>query len=243
MDWSTGDYTSVYGDTFYLPESHGSVYLLDEAERGPDPYEPRAPIGRYDYAPRGGDRPCKQSGYLSTDRAQYYGGREGYSGTPRSSREGFYGNVVSERGDGELARVYNVAWDERPMHYNPNAGTDWAHLVPSRADRPYGGGPAPSLAFPLQTPSEGLNNPQASSWASAPCRGSPAKESFQGQTPTTPTLSSQDVQLFILVIVIILLSVALMDANRQTRSLEKLLKKSFRIGQTNAAGSVGEAPG
>ena len=261
-DWSSDDYTRVYGGVFYVPEQTASVYLLDEAGEAADrAWDPqlRVPINRYEYAPRGMARPCG----TTPPRP---------AGAPHGQREGFYGNIVSERGDGQLARVYNAAWDERPMHYNPNAGTDWAHLVPSRYDRPYYGGPAPSLAYPILSQSEGVNRPWASSWPGAPsaeCRdmrqGRPwpddppsarpavptdkaaSKEKFGGgqAAPESkgPRFTTQDAQMFILVVVIVLLSVALMSANRNARSLEKLLKKSFRAGFAHARGvEIPEVP-
>jgi hypothetical protein len=242
QDWSSDDYTRVYGDTYYVPEQAASVYLLDEAglasdHRG-DPHL-RVPISRYEYTSAGKHRP------YGTDK-----------------REGFYGNVVSERGDGQLARVYNAAWDERPMHYNPNAGTDWAHLVPSRYDRPYYGGPAPSLAYPVLSQSEGINRPWASQWPATPsaeCGGRavpwpPAKSKEQfggagGVASETSLMQSgasgaspQDTTMFILVVVIVLLAVALVSATSHAGSLERLLKKSFKMARQHVGGAEPDPP-
>lgn len=232
IDWSSDDYTCVHGDTFYVPEQTASVYLLDEAGEAADHYgDPhlRVPISRYEYRMGGKDKPCAQP---PRNRART---------SPPNARdrpgqkEGFYGHVVSDRADGELTRTYNIDWDERPMHYNPNAGTDWAHLVPSRWDRPYYGGPAPSLAYPVLSQSEGINDPRANPWP-----GTPSPECGMRQVPWPPEhkesfsaaaaqdTPAQQAQMFILVVIIVLLAVALVSANRHARSLEKLLKKSFR---------------
>jgi hypothetical protein len=127
MDWSSGDYTQVYADTVYTGEAEPDrgLYLHERGRAPPDRvYAPaRAPPGWND----------------------------GYVRRPwRGSSEGFYGNVVSDRGD--LPSIYGAAWDERPAHYNPSAGAGDAHLLPSASQRPPGGGPAPSRTHQAAAP-------------------------------------------------------------------------------------------
>lgn len=192
MDWSTSDYTQTYADTIYTPEQDydAGVYLLDEAHC---------------------DRPSARCGATGTCH--------GSQAHPGHVREGYYtgGNIISDRSSGNLRRVYNVAWDERPQHYNPGSGADWAHLVPDRRARPPGGGPAPSLAYPMITNSEAIVAPSHNPYPSAP-----SKECFGDKGAT----ADQCLQLMkvVLVIIVVLLAMALVTSARYARGLEKTVK-------------------
>jgi hypothetical protein len=197
MDWATHDYTRTYADTIYTPEPDydSGVSLLDEA---PAWTPPARRSGR--------DAPPMQPGC-----------RRG--GAPR--REAFYGNVVSDRRNSRA--IYDVAWDERPLRYNPNAGADWAELVPPPQLRPPGGGPAPSLAYPIITQSEAANGTKdlfaANSCQACHSRPSPC-------SGLTAELALQFVKIIILIVIVVLLAMTLSAAGRLAKCLEKTIKEA-----------------
>jgi hypothetical protein len=216
MDWSTHDYTRTYADTFFLPEDtyDEGVSLLDEAAppgqswkrnpasaAGSDGHR-RVPT-RWDDDRRSRSQNDSRSQNRSDGRERYYTG----------------GNVVSN--DGERRAIYNTAWDERPMHYNPNAGTDWAHLVPPYSRRPYGGGPCPSQAFPLITNSEAQVGP---------------KDLFTagGGAPSRAALSTAQVVQIVLLVVLVVLMACLLNAiaglksDSQSWKLEKEIRDAVK---------------
>jgi hypothetical protein len=49
---------------------------------------------------------------------------------PAPHKEKYYtgGNIISRRENNRA--IFDAAWDERPRHYSPGAGPEWAHLVP-----------------------------------------------------------------------------------------------------------------
>jgi hypothetical protein len=213
MDWATDDYTRTYADTIYVtrPDADEGVYLLDEAGRGTDaagdPYV-RVPIRSYD----------KRAGRCGGAPQGYTRGRA--AGAPRT-REGFYGNIISDRRNNPA--VFNAAWDERPLHYNPGAGEDWAHLVPPPSARPPGGGPAPSLAFPFITQSEAMIRPKD---LFSPNAGAGAGTSGGGGCGMSAEFVLQLIKIVLLVVIVILLAMTLSAAGRLARSLEKTVKKA-----------------
>lgn len=247
MDWASNDCTRDYADTFYTraPESDTGVYTLDEAGQRPASnrnavpirgYDARAP-GRYGQ-PNLRPEPPGFAGYAERGGA----GREGFNGS---------GSPYSERASGNLDRVYASGWDERPMHYNPNAGKDWAHLVPPPCARPYGGGPAPSLAFPLWvTQSEGADNPRV-----APQNGSLSRECFTGGTaaqaaaplaqaaaplaqaaaPPAQALSAQNMELLkimLLIVLVVMLAMTMSTAHRIEKQCQKASKRLALAGHS-----------
>jgi hypothetical protein len=204
MDWSTNDYTRTYADTLYVPESEADegIYLLDEAGRGSDPTTDdhlRVPIRRY-------------GGYTAPPGA-------------KGRKEGFYGNVVSSRENNR--RVFNAAWDERPMHYNPNSGRAWAHLV----NQPR---PEFSPTFPPITQSEALNDPRSVSLPGSPSRECAGlgcgREGFAGGAHgggrSCDCQGLQLLKVFLLVVIVVLLSLILSAAGRVAKSLEKTLRST-----------------
>lgn len=227
MDWATNDYTQIYADTIYVPEPEADegIYLLDEAARETDPWD-RDRL-RTSIRPFGGrDGGVGRVG--PTFRAAYPPSSRGPLGSAarpvRGHKEGYYtgGNIISAPRD-NLHRVFGAAWDERPQHYNPRSGTDWAHLVPDPRDRPYGGGPAPSLAFPMIPQSAALDNPWNNSAPTAPSRecerfGGPAPSPSSGGCGADRSL--QLVKIFLLIVVVVLLAMTLMAAGRLARDLE-----------------------
>ena len=247
MDWSTGDYTQTYADTFFLPEpEHGTgIYLLDESGRdsdpGGDPYV-RAPIrpygnrsGRYGKAarhsvPSGLASACRGS-RSETGAPLWADGTPDARKPPPVGREGYYtgGNIISSpRG---RRPIFDVAWDERPQHYNPRSGEDWAHLVPNPRDRPHGGGWAPSLAFPHITQSEAMVDPYHN-----PAVGAPSKECFRGASQGIPPLPGQSaeyclqfIKIILLVVIVVLLAMTLAATGRAARSLEKMIGESVGV--------------
>ena len=221
MDWATSDYTRTYADTIFIPEpGHDSgVSVLDQSDQSDNPENGR-------------------------DRLRPYG-RRGHpekAAPHRGRRENYYtgGNVVSSRKN--LDRVYDVAWDQTPQQYNPNSGASWARLVPNPRDRPYGGGPAPSLAFPMITTSEAMLHPGNSVFPCAPSKECSAgagtsdmphsrcsKEGFLGggsvlSSPITVEVSLQFIKVILLVIIVVLLAMTLAAAGRVERRLEKLAR-------------------
>jgi hypothetical protein len=244
MDWASEDYTRDSPGTFYTraPESGTGIYLLDEASRETDPYrsnEGRVPIRPYDARASG------RYGYPNRrpEPKGFAGYAEGFNGgAPRRERccgrEGFVGPGVidSERASGNLAAIYEAGWDERPMHYNPNAGCDWAHLVPSPCDRPYGGdrgGRASKAAFPIGlSQSEGLNAPE-----SAMLTGAPTRECFAGGAPpaTAPTANDpchcgaaqnmQVLKIVLLLLLVVMLAMSLMTSHRIEKYCKKVIKR------------------
>lgn len=193
MDWSTSDYTKTYADTLYVPEPDhdAGVYLLDEAGAGPKNswLGPDPEDAATDSRVRAPLRPAGRA------------------------REGFYtgGNIVSDRHNNHA--VFDAAWDERPLHYSPSAGPDWAHLVPSPRQRPPGGGPAPSLAFPMITQSEAQVGPKdlfTGGRAPGP-----------GPDGWTPELALQLIKVVLLLVIVVLLALTLRAAGRVARRLKK----------------------
>jgi len=229
-DWATSDYTRTYGDTVFVPEPgyDSGVYLLEESgqENPAAGYPQRTGVGY-------GHRPGR---YGETAR-----GHPGPAGPVRSRgvKEGYYtgGNVISQSGY-DRQELYNTAWDERPERYNPNSGADWARLVPNPRDRPYGGGPAPSLAFPMISQSEAMNKPDDAvfpSAASSECgtkgcgRPHAVRENFAGlpsaRAVVTVDALLQVFKVILLFVVVILLAMALVSSNRIERDLEKLTRE------------------
>lgn len=225
MDWSTNDYTRTYADTFYVPEQDydAGVHLLDEA--GPDAGDAisdrvRAPIRPY------GDR----------DGRYGKAARRPIIGTPYNeyrTREGYYtgGNIVS--GPREKTRaIFHAAWDERPMHYNPNAGTDWAHLVPPPHLRPPGGGPAPSLAFPMITNSEAQVSPKDLFTAGNGGNGGNDCGKSCDCRQSAAEFTLQIIKVILLVVIVVLLAMSLSAAGRVARDLEKSVKDAVSVLRT-----------
>lgn len=219
MDWSTGDYTRTYADTIFVPEedSDRGVYLLEEGGKDTDTAN-RAPIRPYGQPGRWGEAGRPRGAYTPYN--------------VQRTREGFYGNLESSRKN-NLA-VFDNDWDERPMHYNPNAGTDWARLAPPPSLRPPGGGWGPNLAFQKTTPSEGLDHPgtvNRPSLASV-CAGCAAGGRPGGGTPTggavgvpavkegfAASFQRIDYILFFLVVVLAAITCMLLGENRQLRKI------------------------
>jgi hypothetical protein len=218
MDWATDDYTRTYADTFFLaePDHDKGVYLLDEAGRDTDPEDRvRVPIRAYGDGSGRYGRPIRRS-----ERATPFD----YARSRGGLREGFYGNIVSSKRNNHA--IFDAAWDERPMHYNPNAGSDWAHLVPLPSQRPYGGGPAPSLAFPIITPSEALNKP---------------KDLFQGQLQETAGREArrearrevdrtlQILKVVLLVVIVVLLAMMLASTRQLAKGFERSVQEAVSL--------------
>jgi len=249
MDWATNDYTRTYADTIYVPEPDASegIYLLDEAERGFDPWDRDRPserrncgIGRFDPPYRAPSRELRGG----TQRSEGGGRRETF-------QEGYYtgGNIISTPRD-NLHRIYGAAWDERPQRYNPRSGPDWARLVPDPRDRPYGGGPTPSPAYPIIPHSAAIDNIWDNSAPTAPSREcgrdpSPPLEHFGGGAPSgrgvAPVTNCgadhalQLVKVFLLIIIVVLLAMTLMAAGRLARALEKAVSEAVGLLGTAAA--------
>jgi hypothetical protein len=229
MDWATADYTRTYADTFFLPEPDhdAGVYLLDEAGRDTDPEDrARVPIRPYgDSCGRYG-RPIREPGRVTPyDYAR-----------SRGLREGFYGNIVSSKRNNHA--IFDAAWDERPMHYNPNAGSDWAHLVPHPSQRPYGGGPAPSLAFPKITASEALNGPKdlfqghvGDAGASPPSAQEVARREARREVSRT----LQIVKVVLLVVVVVLLAMTLASTYQMAKGLERSVQEVVGVLRATAS--------
>jgi hypothetical protein len=231
MDWSTHDYAKTFADTIYTPEQDcdEGVYILDEAGRDTDcsldtrirvPIRPYGdPAGRFGRAARHSE--------VGTPFNEYRA-REGSCGN--SAREGFYGNIISARENN--GAVFDVAWDERPMHYNPNAGKDWAHLVPPPYLRPPGGGPAPTCAFPPITNSEAQVGPKNLFQGGGGDAGASAGACRSCDRTAALVLQFMKV---ILVIILVLLAMALMSVGHLARRLEKTVKAAVK--------ALGEAAG
>jgi hypothetical protein len=206
MDWSSHDYTQTYADTFVLPEDDSDAGLHVLNEPGPTP---------------------KRSWSSPEDTADLYARarvpiRPYRAPTRAGRRERFYiGGSDRENNPA----VFNAAWDERPLRYNPNAGAGWAELVPPYRDRPYGGGPAPSRAYPPWTSSEGQVAPQELFTGSA----NAGAGAFAGCGVATAGL-------VLLVAVVVLLALTLAAAGR----LEKELAVAVRAA---LAALSGRAPG
>lgn len=200
MDWSSDDYSRVYADTFLTPapETGTGIYLLDEAGRDTDPYDRdrlEAPIRRY-----------------------------GPKGPPRrppahSRREGYYtgGNIISDRGN--TRAVFDVAWDERPLH----SGSDRAHLVPPPSA--HRGPPA----SPLTTRSEGANNPGAVRSPPKECFGGACGHPAACACGRSTELNLQYLKVFLLIVIVVLLAMTLMAAGRLARSLEKTVRSAVGV--------------
>lgn len=197
MDWSTSDYTQTYADTFYVPEEDHDAGVYI-LDEVPQPPARQPDVG----VPwRGRGRQRVKEGY--------------YTG----------GNIISDNKNRES--VFDTTWDERPERYNPNSGAEWARLVPNPRDRPYGGGPAPSRAFPMITQSEAMNKPDSLVFPDAPSRAC-SREGFTPAGALAGLASAGAVEaviriitLVLLVIVAVLLAMSLASAGRIERALDK----------------------
>ena len=172
------------------------------------------------------------------ERAQQIGG-EAIPGDDRQGRkEGFdTGFHLTDRG--EIRPIYSVNWDERPMGYNPNAGPEWARLVPGQA-RPA----VPSncaAAYPgVPTQVNGMSAQswaQNVPWASGPPTwpgyggyyaggGRPTKERFGASPygdssgtamggPIGGSITLDQIQLVFLFIILVMLSLILRAVERR----------------------------
>lgn len=223
MDWASDDYARGAADSYVRqPDSDVGIYLLDDASRAEDPNTG---------APTPGPGPRRDPLRVRAP------GACGRYGCPLPRREGFNGSGTpySERGSGTLARIFAGDWDERPEHYNPAAGADRAHLVPPPCARPYGGGPAPSLAFPVLSQSEGANNPNAYAGAGVPARecfgGAPAAAAGPCPHCGHGATAQQFTRTFLLILALVLAAMAFAAFNR----LEKTIKKLYRAAPALAA--------
>lgn len=186
MDWANSDYGQQFADTFYTPEPNHDAGIYLLDEASQDTDSERERVVR------------------APIRAQ------------KSSREGFYGNIISDRGD--LPAVYNVAWDPRPQHYNPNTGAEWAHLVPPPHARPYGGGPAPSLAYPkVPYASDGFLGGHGRDTGCQCGGGRPRGDSLQF------------IKFTLLIIIVVLLAMTLATMGRMTHNIKKMIREAVII--------------
>jgi len=250
MDWSTNDDTVNYPGTFITRsrDYDTGIYVLDEASKESDPYTThKVPIRAYDMSVGKYGNAARRPESHTIVKENFNG-----SGTPYSNRS-----------NGNLQRVFENDWDERPMHYNPNAGADWAHLVPPRCSRPYGGGPAPSLAFPILSQSEGLNNP----WAAVPALTGipgrrdcfttvpmpqpvavpqpvvvpqpvavqPVQQPVAQSNPGLFSFNESNVKLLLLFVLLILAAMSISKSNR----LEKKIKQLTKMIPTSAVAAAG----
>jgi len=142
----------------------------------------------------------------------------------------------------EIRPIYSVNWDERPMGYNPNAGPEWARLVPGQA-RPavpsncaaaYPGVPTHVNGFSAQSWAQNIP------WASGPptwpgyggyyagvAAPATSKERFGGSPSTNgssttgsttggiPTFTLDQIQLVFLFIILVMLSLILRAVERR----------------------------
>jgi hypothetical protein len=177
------------------------------------------------------------------ERTQQFGA-DAVPGDDRLGRkEGFdTGFHLTDRG--EIRPIYSVNWDERPMGYNPNAGPEWARLVPGQARPAVPGNCA--AAYPgVPTQVNGMSAQswaQNVPWASGPptwpgyggyyagAAGAPSKERFGGSpsantgsttgsigstTGSIPTITLDQIQLVFLFIILIMLSLILRAVERR----------------------------
>jgi hypothetical protein len=235
MNWGTDDFTQTYSDTFFVPEpGHDSgISLLDSDDTGLPRDRTRTPVDSYGHRSGQYGRTVRHSTESTPYNDAVAGVREGFRGGGRQDaapgREHYYtgGNVVSSRRN--IDSVYDVAWDRRPQRYNPNSGAEWAQLVPDPFKRPYGGGPAPSLAFPMISQSEAMNHVGSSR---APVAGVPGREGFAASIDTgtisvaSITTTVQIIMVVLLFIIVILLAMTLAAGYRLNRKIEKMMASS-----------------
>jgi len=167
----------------------------------------------------------QQFGALATPGDERQGRKEGFD-------TGFH---LTDRG--EIRPIYSVNWDERPMGYNPNAGPEWARLVPGQA-RPavpsncaaaYPGVPTQVNGMPAQSWAQ--NVPWSSGpptwpgyggyYAGAPTGRPPSKERFggspssYGDNSSMPMITLDQIQLVFLFIILVMLSLILRAVERR----------------------------
>ena len=219
-----------YADSFTLPDADEEGVFLDEGASDCDSVRGDCP-GRTGRGLQG-----LRDNFRGDRRDNFRGPRRGNPGAPDiptpAGRETFYAS--DRRGRPELDRVN---WDERPprgathTYGNANDPSEWFHLVPSPALRPYGGGPAPSLAYPIPAPGRGaelnglgsVNLPTAREcFAAAPAQAS-AQASAQAPAPdhaikiTFPQLGV----IILLFVAVVLLALVLKSAGRIISCLER----------------------
>lgn len=200
-DWSTEDYTRSYGGTFYEgPPPGEGVVLLEEAGNRFSPGCGHA---------RGRVEACSACGTCG-------GG---------SRRERFASNAAAARGPGAYdvatsdvgnrAVIFNQAWDERPQHYNPNAGEEWARMGLPLPRQTWRGGP-PEPAFPIVPGSEAI---LIDRFAGAPAAAAVATCGV--------TITPLQLAIFAIILIAILVAILsrLLRLDRRLKKVKKLAKR------------------
>lgn len=260
MDHASSDYSQTYADTFVLPpfEYDTGVYTLDEASRSTDLNADdylRAPIRRYDAQRNnpikcGGPFTCGETGvgtyHTRGSVSMPPRAHRAHSATRASGRESFapgFPNHIEEK-----QAIFGVNWDERPMHYNPKAGEEWAHLIPSQQVRPAGGGPAMSLAFPTRDEERAQELWRAAQLARR--KENFAENRMDGVDGAHPNCGCgakcgsgragemQTLKMFLLVIIVVLLAMTLAAANSISRGIDKTIKKAIKALSAAAQGAT-----
>jgi hypothetical protein len=118
---------------------------------------------------------------------------------------------------GDRNSVFNVAFDERPLHYSPHAGLEWAHLAPP-ADR----GP---VAFPILS-TDAAQMFARDMFSAAP--GAAAATACGGaQVLSGVELSLQILKVVLLFVIVAMLAFAMVAAGREARALTSVIRDAI----------------
>lgn len=243
-DWSSVDPTRNFGGVIYMPPSDdGGIYLNegydDLGRRRPDMPTRRYPAGGYTQT--SGYRDPTPDTHWSAAQASHWPaaletpgcrmGREPPRGAPASAvpprnsstKEGFVGFHESDRE--QIQPIYEVAWDQRPASYNPNAGPQWARLgpptvaekVPRGCAAAYPGVPTTVDGIPAQAWAQNIP------WAAGPPTWGSSKENFSSSGSSVLSVTADTLQLVFLFIILVVLSMILREMKQRT-SLENTTK-------------------
>jgi hypothetical protein len=231
MDHASGDCTQIYADTFvYTPDTYDTgVYTLDDSERANERWcddRARVPIRRYK---RNECNPVRSGGPVRCGEV-----REGFRG-----KETYWtGKTAVNAVDRERKNaIFDGDYDERPLHYAPLAGEDWAHLIPRQSQRPLGGACTTSLAFPANLEDEKevmrlrAEDPRL-------------REGFQSQQPSQPQIPSiseihlQYIKIFLLIVIVVMMAMTLAISFKMVAGTQRSLKKAIKLLGQRAASQV-----
>lgn len=149
-------------------------------------------------------------------------------------KESFSNNLNSDRTN--IHSIYDESYEPWPLRYNPGAGPEWSNLVPRQSDRPWGGGWAPSLAFPIpKNPPFGRRDfiargcgGERDIGCDSGCGGE-GRERFGGKVACTPEMTTQYIKIFLMVVIIVLLAISITIAFKLSRGIEKTIKTAIKV--------------
>jgi hypothetical protein len=251
MDWSPdGDYMNGSSDDPY----NGGIYLLDSEDNiarleARNMAKMPPPSLRAFHNPVGGAPPR----FAMTNAPPRFAMT---NAPPRSTGKETFASPIQSN-ENNIHAIYDVAYNDWPMRFNPNAGPADSNLLPSQVQRPYGGGWSPSQ-FPAP------HFPYTDNYVPRSCNSAAPREYFDSiakkdwdvekwqrrpfnfgcdkftsgneESHAGILMSAEYVKIFLMVIVIILLAISLTVSLRLSRSIDKTIKTTIKVMGSLAAG-------